>query len=129
MSNPARGSYLTRLINAAAKVEPNEIRATALSFLWVFLVMSAWYILRPVRDSLSSDWTDAQLSWLWTSTFFFSAIAVSIYGAVISRVRFNRIVPAVYLFFALSFIGFYIAGATLSGNDSGQQSSLVTRSA
>ena len=117
MSNPARGNFLTRLINAAAKVQPNEIRATALSFLWVFLVMSAWYILRPVRDALSSDWSDAQLSWLWTSTFFFSAIAVSIYGAVISRVRFNRIVPAVYLFFALSFIGFYVAGATLSGND------------
>lgn len=108
---------IERFIRAALKVESNELKATILSFLWVFLVMSAWYILRPVRDSLSSDWTDAQLSWLWTSTFFFSAIAVSIYGAVISRVRFNRIVPGVYLFFALSFVGFYVAGATLSGND------------
>ena len=117
MTNGVRGNTFTRLVSTATKVEPHELKATALSFLWVFLVMSAWYILRPVRDSLSSDWTDAQLSWLWTSTFFFSAVAVSIYGAIISRIRFNRIVPAVYLFFALSFVGFYVAGATLSGND------------
>ena len=117
MNNNRQEGPLQRVIRAATKVEPNELRATALSFLWVFLVMSAWYILRPVRDALSSDWTDQQLSWLWTSTFFFSAVAVSIYGAVISRVRFSRIVPGVYLFFALSFVGFYIAGATASGND------------
>ncbi len=117
MSESPRVGALQRVFKAAAKVEANEIRATVLSFLWVFFVMCAWYILRPVRDSLSSDWTNEQLSWLWTSTFVFSAIAVSIYGAVISRVRFNLIVPSVYVFFALSFIGFYIAGATLSGND------------
>ncbi len=117
MSESRQAGTLQRVFKSAANVEPNEIRATVLSFLWVFFVMCAWYILRPVRDSLSSDWTNEQLSWLWTSTFFFSALAVSIYGAVISRVRFNLIVPSVYVFFALSFIGFYIAGATMSGND------------
>ena len=104
-------------MRAASQVEPSELRATILSFLWVFLVMSAWYTLRPVRDALSSNWTDAELSWLWTSTFVFSAVAVSIYGALISRVRFKRIVPSVYVFFALSFVGFWVAGATNEGND------------
>ena len=108
---------ITRAITAATKVQPNELQATVLSFLWVFLAMCAWYVLRPVRDSLSSNWTNEQLSWLWTSTFFFSAVAVSLYGAIISRVRFKLIVPGVYIFFAMSFIGFYVAGATLSGND------------
>lgn len=117
MSEANRSNPLARIFKVLAKVEPNELQATILSFLWVFLVMSAWYILRPVRDALSSDWTNEQLSWLWTSTFVFSALAISIYGAVISRVRFSRIVPGVYIFFALSFIGFYVAGATLSGND------------
>ncbi len=117
MSESGQAGVLQRAFKSAAKVEANEIRATVLSFLWVFFVMCAWYILRPVRDSLSSDWTNEQLSWLWTSTFFFSAVAVSIYGAVISRVRFNLIVPSVYVFFALSFVGFYVAGATMSGND------------
>ncbi|MDJ0813295.1 MAG: MFS transporter [Woeseiaceae bacterium] len=117
MNEANHGNPLARAFKVLAKVEPNELQATVLSCLWVFLVMCAWYILRPVRDALSSDWTNEQLSWLWTSTFVFSALAISIYGAIISRVRFSRIVPGVYIFFALSFVGFYVAGATLSGND------------
>ena len=117
MSDNKTNNPFARLLQAASKVEPNELKATVLSFLWVFLVMCAWYTLRPVRDALSSDWSNEQLSWLWTSTFVFSAVAVSIYGGLIARVRFQRIVPCVYLFFALSFIGFWVAGATLEGND------------
>jgi AAA family ATP:ADP antiporter len=117
MDEANRSNPISRAFKVLAKVESNEVQATILSFLWVFFVMCAWYILRPVRDALSSDWSNEQLSWLWTSTFVFSALAVSIYGAIISRVRFSRIVPGVYIFFALSFVGFYVAGATLSGND------------
>ena len=108
---------LKRIVQLVAKVEPSELRATALSFMFVFVLMAAYFILRPVRDALSSDWTDAQLSWLWTFTFFFSVIAVSIYGGIISRIRFRIIVPSVYVFFALTFVGFYLAGTFLGDND------------
>ncbi|MFQ6004089.1 MAG: NTP/NDP exchange transporter [Woeseia sp.] len=103
------------IIRAATRIEPNEIRATILSFLFVFTLMAAYFILPPVRDALSSDWSDAELSWLWTSTFFFSLVAVSAYGAVISRVRFSNLVPGVYVFFALSFLGFFF-GSSLVEN-------------
>ena len=117
MSEARGDTALTRAIRSATKIEPNELKATVLSFLFVFVLMAAYFILRPVRDSLSSDWTDEQLSWLWTSTFFFSLIAVSIYGAVISRIPFRVIVPSVYAFFALTFVGFYVAGSTLGDSD------------
>ena len=117
MNDDARATPLSRLLKTATKIESNEIRATLLSFLFVFSIMAAYFILRPVRDALSSDWTDEQLSWLWTSTFFFSAIAVSIYGAVISHLRLKVIVPAVYVFFSLTLVGFYVAGSTLGEND------------
>ncbi|RZV38289.1 MAG: MFS transporter [Chromatiales bacterium] len=117
MSETRRGNPLTRAIRSATKIEPNELQATLLSFGFVFVLMSAYFILRPVRDSLSSNWTDEQLSWLWTSTFFVSLIAVSIYGAVISRLRLRVIVPSVYVFFALTFVAFYVAGRTLGEND------------
>jgi AAA family ATP:ADP antiporter len=99
------------------KVEPHELRATLLSFLFVFTLMTAYFILRPVRDSLSSDWTNVELSWLWTFTFIFSVIAVSIYGGAISRIRFKVIVPIVYAFFAATFVGFYVAGTLFDDND------------
>jgi AAA family ATP:ADP antiporter len=117
MSEPRRDSAVGRAIRAATKVESHELQATLLSFLFVFLLMTAYFILRPVRDALSSDWTDEQLSWLWTSTFFISLIAVSIYGAVISRLRLRIIVPGVYTFFGATFVVFYIAGRTLGDND------------
>ncbi|MDZ7768711.1 MAG: MFS transporter [Woeseiaceae bacterium] len=72
--------------------------------------ISSW---RPVRDALSSEWTDAELSWLWTATFGFSVLAVSLYGAIIPHVRFRRLVPGVYIFFAATFVGFYFGSSLL----------------
>ena len=108
---------IERFLKRTIKVESHELTATLLSFAFVFVLMSAYVILRPVRDSLSSDWNDEQLSWLWTSTFFFSLIAVTIYGVVFSRARFKVIVPSVYTFFSATFVGFYILGYNLEDNE------------
>lgn len=117
MNEPDSGGAIIRLIRRATKIESHELAPTVLSFVFVFVLMTAYFILRPVRDALSSDWSDEQLSWLWTSTFFISIIAVSIYGAVISRIRFKIIVPSVYAFFATTFVAFYVLGTTLGDND------------
>ena len=97
MANPsARSTLVQRTLARACEIQPQETRATLASFLLVFLLMGSYYILRPVRDALASDWTDAEVSWLWTFTFFLSFIAVSLYGTAVSRIRFQRLVPSVY---------------------------------
>jgi len=98
-----------KLVNKLMKVEAREISAVAASFLFVFILMAAYYILRPVRDAMSSDWTDAELSWLWTLNFFISTGAVLLYGVAVSRVDFKKLVPGIYIFFASSFLLFYLA--------------------
>ena len=108
------GAWLPRLLARACEIQPGETRATLGSFLLVFLLMGSYYILRPVRDALASNWTDAEVSWLWTLTFFISAIAVSLYGAAISRMRFQRLVPSVYGLFAVSFVLFYLGEQLLT---------------
>lgn len=105
---------MQRWLALASEIRPAEIRATLGSFLLVLVLMSAWYILRPVRDAMASDWTDAQLSWLWTLTFLFSALAVSVYGAAVARIRFTRLVPSVYGLFAASFILVYLGTQVLA---------------
>lgn len=112
MASSADNGPLKRLVKAATKIEPNELRATILSFLFVFTLMAAYFILRPVRDAMASDWSRAEVSWLWTSTFLISVVAVSVYGGLISRIRFSRVVPSVYIFFASTFAIFYF-GSTL----------------
>ena len=114
MDDADRRNPLTRIIKATTKVEANELHATLLSFLFVFVLMTAYFIMRPVRDAMASDWSDAEVSLLWTMTFFLSLIAVSIYGAAISLVRFRLLVPGVYAFFALSFFVFYFGSTFIA---------------
>jgi len=99
--------FLDRLLRTATRIEPNEIKAVGLSFLFVFTLMAAYYILRPIRDAMSSDWTDAELSTLFTATFVFSIIVTTLYGAACSRIRLSRLLPGIYAFFSLSFMAFY----------------------
>jgi AAA family ATP:ADP antiporter len=101
---------------AALKIKQDEIQAVLLSFAFIFTLMAAYYILRPVRDAMSSQWSDAELSTLYTMTFVGSLIAVSLYGALVSRVRVTVLVPTVYAFFAASFVIFYVASESLAEN-------------
>ena len=82
---------LQRTLARACDIQPEETRATLASFLMVLMLMGSYYILRPVRDAMASDWTDAVVSWSWTFTFFFSTIAVSLYGGAVTRIRFQRL--------------------------------------
>jgi AAA family ATP:ADP antiporter len=101
-------NIFARFMKVVAKVEPNEIKAVVLSFS-VFTLMASYYILRPIRDAMSSDWSDAELSTLFTATFVLSFVAVALYGAACSRIKVGRLVPGIYGLFALSFFGFYFA--------------------
>lgn len=105
---------LQRTLARACDIQPQETRATLASFLLVLMLMGSYYILRPVRDALASDWSDAEVSWLWTITFFLSTIAVSLYGGAVARIRFQRLVPSVYGLFAISFIMFYLGAQILT---------------
>ena len=108
---------IARILRAATRIEPHEQKAVLLSFAFVFLLMAAYFILRPVRNAMASDWTDAELSLIWTGTFLFSLIAVSVYGGIIPRVKFRNLVPGVYVFFTLSFFAFYVAARTAESRE------------
>ena len=100
---------MLKFILKSTNIRDNEVKAASLSFAFVFVLMAAYYILRPVRDALASDWTDAEVSFLWTLNFFISTAIVALYGFAVSRVPFRRLVPGVYAFFAVSFVVFYLA--------------------
>jgi AAA family ATP:ADP antiporter len=99
-------------MQTAFRIEPRELRATLLSFFFMLTLMASYYLLRPIRDAMSSNWSDAELSTLFSATFLVSIIAVMLYGAACSRIRFRRLVPGVYGLFALSFVAFYFAVGT-----------------
>lgn len=108
MADPQKGNAFQRLFKSTSRIEPNELAATLVSFLFIFALMFAYNILKPVRDAMAPDWSDVELARLWTYNFVFSAAAVSIYGFAVSRLQVRQFVPSVYAFFAISFVLFNI---------------------
>ena len=104
-------NLIINFLKNASKIKEQEIKAVIFSFLFVVVLMSAYYILRPVRDAMASDWTDAEVSWLWTLNFFISTAIVALYGSMVSKFRFRLLVPTLYGIFAISFIIFYALGS------------------
>ena len=104
-------NLIINFLKTASKVKEKEVKAVIFSFLFVVVLMSAYYILRPVRDAMASDWSDAEVSWLWTLNFFISTAIVALYGSMVSKFRFRLLVPAMYGIFAISFIIFYALGS------------------
>ena len=109
MSDESPRGLFALVLKWTANIERDELPAVLLSFLFVFVLMTAYSILKPVRDALGGDFGNVGLSVAWTANFVLSVIAVSAYGALLSFVRFRIAVPAVYAFFALTFLGLYVA--------------------
>lgn len=94
-------------MRTAADIRSHEIKAVWISFFFVLTLMAAYYILRPLRDALSSNWTDAELSRLFTATFLLSVLTTIIYGWACSKIRLSRLLPGIYIAFSISFLVFY----------------------
>ena len=102
---------IANFLNTVSMIKQREVKAVIFSFLFVVVLMTAYYILRPVRDAMASDWTDAEVSWLWTLNFFISTGIVALYGMAVSKFRFRLLVPTMYSIFAVSFVMFYLLGS------------------
>ena len=114
------------LVNAATLVNQKEQKSVVLSFLFIFVLMAAYFMLRPVRDAMASDWSNTEISVLWNIQFFLSLGFVVLYGFAVARFRFKYLVPGVYVFFALSFIAFHfgsslVADAFVANSESSNQ--------
>lgn len=95
---------LARIIH----VEPGEVAALLLSFAYFFLVLAAYYIIRPVRDEMGVAVGREHLQALFVAVFFVMLAAVPVYGFVTSRYAKRLVVPLVYGFFIVNLIAFWM---------------------
>ena len=97
MTVPQGDSAVMRWIKSATKIEANELAAALLSFLFVFILMAAYFILRPVRDEMGIRGGVEQLHWTFTATFLVMLLALPLFGAAAARLPRRRLLPAVRL--------------------------------
>ena len=96
-------SRLRRLIGA----EAGEWAPALWAFAYFFFLLTAYYVLRPLRDEMGIAGGVKQLPWLFTGTFVVMLLAVPAFGALTTRWPRRRFLPAVYYFFIANILGFY----------------------
>jgi ATP:ADP antiporter, AAA family len=98
---------MSALLKRIAGVEPLEVKAVLVAFVYFFFLMASYFILRPLRDTMGTVYGVAHLQELFTGTFIVSFIVAPVYAGLASRIRLASFLPWVYGFIALTMVGFY----------------------
>lgn len=88
-------------------VRPHEIAAVLFAWLFFFSALSAYYVIRPIRDDMGVAGGVENLPWLFTGSLVGTLVLNVPYSWLVSRVPRARFVPTSYRFFALNLVGFY----------------------
>lgn len=75
------------------RIRQGEWPAVAVSFLYFFCVLAAYYMIRPVREQLSAAVGSTQLPWFYGATFACMLLLAPVFGAVVSRWPRHIVVP------------------------------------
>jgi len=90
----------------SARVHPGEWSAVAVSFLYFFCVLAAYYMIRPVREQLSAAVGSTQLPWFYAATFVAILSLAPVFGALVSRYPRRVVLPLVNTVFIACLVGF-----------------------
>lgn len=90
-------------------VGPHEAEAVGWAWLFFFAVLSAYYVIRPIRDDMGVASGVENLPWLFTGSLIGMLIANPPFAVIAARLPRPRFVSAAYRFFALNLVAFFAA--------------------
>src|SRR5437588_7439799 len=100
---------MTRILNRIVDVRADELRALWLGFLFNFVVLGGYYVIRPIRDNIGAERGIEELPWMYTGTLVAMLIANALFSAIVARMSRRRFIPIAYRFFIANLIAFYLA--------------------
>ena len=95
------------LIRLIVDVKPRELRALFLSFLYYFLILSSYYIIRPIRDDFGAAGGLENLPWMFTGTLVVMLVANALFSALVARYTRRRFIPVAYRFLIANLLIFF----------------------
>ncbi|PYK82584.1 MAG: MFS transporter [Verrucomicrobia bacterium] len=95
------------LFSKIVDVKPNEIRALWLGFAFHFIILAAYYIVKPIRDAIAASNRLETLPWMFTATLVVMLIANAIFAAIVARMERRKFIPFAYAFFILVLLLFF----------------------
>ena len=101
-------SLLTNLRNRAVDVHADEVRAMWLAFVFNFVVLAGYYILRPIREEIGASSGVENLPWMYTATLVGMLIANTLFAAIVSRMSRRKFLPLAYRFAIANLFIFFL---------------------
>jgi AAA family ATP:ADP antiporter len=99
---------LARLLRRVVDVREHEAAALVWSCAYFFCVLSAYYVIRPVRDEMGVASGVRNLAWLFTATLAGMLVVHPVFTTLVARLPRRRFVPLIYRFFILNLVGFFL---------------------
>ena len=87
-------------------IQRHEWFAVSVAATYFFLVLAAYYVIRPVRDQLSAAVGSTALPIFYAATFVATIALAPLFGALVARFQRRHFVPIVYLFFIAGLVAF-----------------------
>src|SRR5438876_6966394 len=98
---------MKRLFAKIVDVKPNESRALWLGFLFFFVVLAGYYVIRPVRDNIGASYSE-NLWWMFTVVMLTMLVANALFSTIVARMSRRRFIPIAYRFFISNLIIFFV---------------------
>jgi AAA family ATP:ADP antiporter len=102
-----KGTF-SRLIRRVVDVKEDELAALVWSAAYFFFVLSAYYVLRPIRDEAGVAGGVENLPWLFTGTLVGMLLVHPVFASLVGRLPRRRFVPLTYRFFILHLAIFFL---------------------
>ena len=107
-------SAFVRLFRKAVDVKAEEVRALGLGFIYYFLILSSYYVIRPIRDDFGAAGGIENLPWMFTGTLVTMLIANALFAALVAKFSRRRFIPIAYRFFIGNLLIFFVLLMTIS---------------
>jgi ATP:ADP antiporter, AAA family len=105
---------MTRVLSKIVDVRADELRALGLAFVFNFVVLGSYYVVRPIRDDIAASGGIETLPWMYTGTLVTMLIANALFSAIVARMSRRRFIPIAYRFFMANLLIFYVLMHTLT---------------
>jgi ATP:ADP antiporter, AAA family len=98
-----------RLMQRIVAVRPEEVRAVFWCWLYIFAVLSSYYIMRPIRDQMGVAGGVNNLQWLFTGTLCGMLLLNLPFAYIVKKLPRRRFIALTYRFFAGNILLFALA--------------------
>jgi AAA family ATP:ADP antiporter len=93
----------------------DEKRALGVAFVFHFIVLASYYVLRPIRDEIGAAGGLENLPWMFAATLTAMLVANALFSAIVARLARRRFIAIAYRFFILNLGLFFVLMRVLPG--------------